>query len=221
MLSSLGATVEIIAVEAATKKNAEAIPSTDTPANAPSPGINNVPPAPNTSPNVAPPTTVTPANAPASPVLSASRARFSVSPMMIGILVVLGGVVIAMVFVTRWLRVTNDVSMLGNTVMEDTTCRGQFCLRGPGIEDSKRAKRQLVVAWRTGCIDDDYRAFLQGLAEKHPREIAIVAAGLAVPPSNNPRAFGRVPEPPPDVWPPAGCEPGIDVLPVDRGYASD
>jgi hypothetical protein len=227
MLSSLGATVEILDAQANARAARAAVPA---PSVAPAPAkVPSMapPPPPAPEPAYAPPPPVvaaipmTPAIAPASPALPAPKQSFTMSPAMMGI-VILGVVVIAMIFVTRALRVMNDVSMLGNTVMEDTTCRGQFCLRGgPGIPDTQRTKRNIVVAWRIGCLDDDYRAFLHTLVTEHPGDVSVIAAGLAVPMSKSPRAFTRVPEPPPDVWPPSGCEPGVDVLPIERGYASD
>jgi len=124
-------------------------------------------------------------------------------------------IALAFAGLTHWLRSVmgvGDAQMLGNTPNEQTACGGHFGLTGPGIEADRRAKQTLVVAWRTGCLSDDYRKFLQDLGDAHRGDLAIVGAGLAAP--------GLL-EPPPEPWPPTGCEPGFQMLPVDRGYVSD
>lgn len=130
---------------------------------------------------------------------------------------------IALVFVgfTHWLRSVGDAKMLGNTPAEETLVAGHYGLTGPGIDPDRRAKLTLVVAWHAGCLSEDYARFLQDLADAHRGELAVLGAGLSVPASHDPRALGKVPVPPPDPWPPKGCEPGIEVLPIGRGYVSD
>jgi hypothetical protein len=120
---------------------------------------------------------------------------------------------------TQWVHRMGDAYLLGNTPNEETACGSHFGLTGPGLGIDRRAKLTLVVAWRTGCLSDDYRRFLQDLADSHRDDLAIVGAGL-VGQTRGPQN-GRPTEPLPDPWPPAACEPGFEMLPLDRGYVSD
>ena len=133
-----------------------------------------------------------------------------------------GAALLALAFVgtMHWLRSVGDAKMLGNTPSEQTACTRHYGLTGPGLDPARRAKLTLVVAWRTGCVSDDYRAFLRDLGEAHRGELAIVGAGLA---AGGPDriGFGPLPQPPPAPWPPAGCDPGFETLPINRGYVID
>jgi hypothetical protein len=114
-----------------------------------------------------------------------------------------------------------DARTLGNTPNEQTTCTTHFGLTGPGIDEDKRSKLTLVVAWRTGCLSDDYRKFLQGLADAHRGDLTVIGAGLGRAEAPNTLTLGKLPLPPPDAWPPRDCEPGFELLPTSRGYVSD
>jgi hypothetical protein len=166
--------------------------------------------APSPPPAARPPATAAPPPPPAAPVVPAGIAParppsalpppprpFALSPAAIGLgavlLVGLGWLAFA-----RWLKTAGDEKMLGNTPTQETTRAGRFCLRGEGLEDKPTAQHVLVVAWRVGCLDDDYRAYLEDLAARHPGDIEVIAAGLAIPSSHDPRAAGRVPAPAPD-----------------------
>src|SRR5262249_27763484 len=84
------------------------------------------------------------------------------SPMWIGlaILLVAGGGVWGL---SRFLRASADEKMLGNTPDQETACRGHFCIKGSDLPEDYKAKHVVVVAWKTGCLDDDYRTFLEDL----------------------------------------------------------
>jgi hypothetical protein len=138
--------------------------------------------------------------------------------------VLLGGaaaLALAFVGMTHWLRTVGDAKMLGNTPAEETLGGHHYGLTGPGIDPDRRAKVTLIVAWRDGCLGDDYARFLRDLADAHHGELAVVGAGLAVPATHDPRALGRGPQEPPTAWPPKGCEPGLEILPASQGYVSD
>jgi hypothetical protein len=122
---------------------------------------------------------------------------------------------------SRWLRSVGDSKLLGNTTSENTIATHDFGLTGPGLDAEHRTKLTLVVAWREGCLGDDYARFLRDVGEAHRGDLTIVGAGLAVPAKHDPRALGRPPEAPPDPFPPRGCAPSFDVLPTSRGYVSD
>jgi len=156
---------------------------------------------------------------PAAPLAPPPKA-FAVTPgMVIGALAVV--LALTLWLGLRWLRTRSDVALLGNTLLRDTVCETRFCLRGPGLEEGLRANRTIVVAWREGCLDDEYRAFLRGLADQHKGEVSVIGAGLAVPASRDPRAFSRVPLPAPDPFPASECELGFPALSVEKGYVSD
>jgi hypothetical protein len=123
--------------------------------------------------------------------------------------------------VNRWLHSLGDAKLLGNTPTENTIATQNFGLTGPGLGAEPRTKLTLVVAWREGCLGDDYARFLRDLSEAHRGDLTIVGAGLAVPPKHDPRALGKPPESPPDPWPPRDCTPSFEVIPTSRGYVSD
>jgi hypothetical protein len=139
----------------------------------------------------------------------------------------MGLVVAALAGVGLWalahrMHLDADARMLGNTPATESMCDGRvYCISGGGLDPALRGKRTIVVAWRTGCLDDEYRRFLTDLAEQHPQTVKIVAAALSVPNSNDRRLAGRTPAPPPEQWPPPHCDPGFDALPVDHGYVGD
>ena len=139
-------------------------------------------------------------------------------PLTMGALLLLAAVA---AFVVQALKSTRDAQLLGNVPSHESACGSHFGLTGPGLAEEQRAKLTLVVAWRNGCLSDDYRAFLDDLYRKHRGEVEVVAAGLAVPPSLDPRGEGKAPQHPPEEWPPSGCELGFDVLPTTRGYVAD
>jgi hypothetical protein len=116
-----------------------------------------------------------------------------------------------------------DAELLGNTPNEQTACARNYGLTGPGIDEDRRAKLTLVVAWQTGCLDDDYRTFLQNLADAHRGELSVIGAALASSggPSVLPAAKDPLPPPAPARWPPRDCEPGFELLPTSQGYVSD
>ena len=124
-------------------------------------------------------------------------------------------------FVVQSLKSSHDAQLLGNVPSHESACGSHFGLTGPGLAEEQRAKLTIVVAWRNGCLSDDYRAFLDDLYRKHRGEVEVVAAGLAVPPSLDARGEGKAPQHPPEEWPPSGCELGFDVLPTTRGYVAD
>jgi hypothetical protein len=148
------------------------------------------------------------------------KRAFILSPLAI----LLGGAflsILAMVGFTRWLHGKSDAEMLGNTPNGDSACATHFGLTGPGLGDDRHTKLTLVVAWQAGCLGDDYRKFLEDLQARHRGELQIVGAGLAIPPSHERRLLGKDPEPPAGPFPPKGCEPGFEVLPISQGYVSD
>jgi hypothetical protein len=159
-----------------------------------------------------------PPRAPLAPPPAPSR--FSVSPLAVGLGIVAAAGLVLMVW-ARWMRRVGDENLLGNTPRQETTCSGNYCLKGPALADAYKAKHVLVVAWREGCLGDDYRAFLEDLASSHGGDLQVLGAGLAVPSSSDPRALGHPPKPPPDPWPPRDCAPRFNVLPIESGYASD
>ncbi|HEY2511625.1 MAG TPA: hypothetical protein VGI39_12240 [Polyangiaceae bacterium] len=144
--------------------------------------------------------------------------RRGFAPLSVGALVLLCGVV---AFVLHSLKSTRDAQLLGNVPSHESACGSHFGLTGPGLAEEQRAKLTLVVAWRNGCLSDDYRAFLDDLYLKHRGDVEVVAAGLAVPPTLDARGEGKAPQHPPEEWPPRGCELGFDVLPTTRGYVAD
>jgi hypothetical protein len=132
-----------------------------------------------------------------------------------------GAAAIALLFVwlTHWLRATAEVRSLGNTPTEQSACGSHYGLTGPGIDPEMRAKLTLVVAWRTGCLSDDYRKFLQDLGEAHRGELVVIGAGLA--PPGLPPPGTETSQSTTSPWPPTACEPGFEMLPISRGYVSD
>jgi hypothetical protein len=119
------------------------------------------------------------------------------------------------------MHLAGDEKMLGNTPVEESLCRGHHCLEGPPLDGTHRARHVLVVAWRDGCLNDGYRAFLEDLASRHRDDLEVLGAALAVPPVADGRSLAHPPRPPPDVWPPRDCAPRFEILPVESGYASD
>ena len=178
------------------------------------------PPAPLSLRPTAPPTTAPPTARSWTP-LPPFPQRGMVSLSRGGVLFLVAAALALSAFgLTRWVHRFGDAYLLGNTPNEETACGSHYGLTGPGIGLDRRAKLTLVVAWRTGCLSDDYRRFLQDLADSHRDDLAIVGAGL-VARGHSPQRIGKTTEPPPDPWPPAGCEPGFEMLPIDRGYVSD
>ena len=145
---------------------------------------------------------------------------FAVPPL----LAVLGAVFafgLTLGVVTHWIRRAGDGHALGTLPTEETPCRSHFGLTGPGLGTDAHAKLTLVVGWRSGCLRDDYRSFLEDIARHHRGEVAVFGAAIAAPGGRDPRGVGRPPEPPPDPWPPERCTPDFEVLPVSQGFVSD
>jgi hypothetical protein len=125
--------------------------------------------------------------------------------------------------VARVIMRTGDVQMLGNTPESETWCVNAYCLTGSETGDRYMGKRTLMISWRAGCLEDqDYRTYLEGLAAKHKDDLVVVGVALATPAKKVARGLPpAIAQPPPETWPPDGCSPAFDVLPVDQGYVAD
>jgi hypothetical protein len=155
------------------------------------------------------------------PTSPTSTARsFAITPGVIGIGVLVVGA-IGWAVLSRWSSRQADFKLLGNTPLEDSACKERYCLTGVGLDESRHGKRTLVVAWRSECLDPNYRVFLEGLSAAHQDDLEVVGVALTVPDTRDPRAAGMGPTPPPESWPPSSCLVHFDVLAPDHGYASD
>jgi hypothetical protein len=211
-LESVGASVEILAAGAPPPEGRRVSPSLSAP-----PMWGAPPPRRSARLSSRPPSALSTAPTVQSAPPPATR-TIVVSPL--AILVAVLALASFAIGALRWSRGAPDAPALGNTARPETLAGSHFGLTGPGLDAEHAGKVTLIVAWRTGCLSDEYAAFLDGLARAHKGQLAVLAAGLAVP-AKALTSDGSPWTPPPAAWPPSGCTPPIDVLPTERGYVMD
>jgi hypothetical protein len=231
LLESLGATVELVPREATS-------PVSVPPEATSRPARTSLPAAPQrpTGPSARPPLGPFPPLRPMSPpppqtygaplpiVVPDAATRGAFLPPAIVRVVLVAAAMAATVLFVRWLKGQSDERQLGNAAKGESRCINKDCLAMLGLDRTadSQAKMTLVVAWRDGCLDGDYGAFLDGLQAKYGNKgLRLVGAGLGVPFSNDPRALALRPTPPPAIFPPPGCEKSYSVVPTRSGFIED